>query len=100
MAAITSEPVDVSYEQFVVEHADRFAEYLRGVLGRQAEGRGGRIGVEDALQEALLRIYDQWPELQEIRDDERDRRLYRYLRDAASQALRREHGRHGQRPQQ
>jgi hypothetical protein len=41
----------------------------------------------------LLQIYEEWPELQDAHDDERDRRLYRCLRDAAGQALRAEHGR-------
>lgn len=99
VAATSLDPVDVSYEDFVRLHADRFGGYLRGVLGRQAEGRGGRVAVEDTLQEALLRIYAEWPELQELRDDERDRRLYRCLRDAAGQALRSEHGRPGERSQ-
>ncbi|WP_027004820.1 sigma-70 family RNA polymerase sigma factor [Conexibacter woesei] len=93
MAAITSEPVERSYEQFVAEYTDRFGAYLRGVLGRQGEGRGGRIGVEDALQEALMRVYENWAALQELADEERNRLLYRYLRDAAVQALRAEHGR-------
>ncbi|MET0601515.1 MAG: zf-HC2 domain-containing protein [Baekduia sp.] len=49
--------------------------------------------IDDTLQEALLRIYEEWPELQGAHDDERDRRLYRCLRDAAGQALRAEYGR-------
>jgi DNA-directed RNA polymerase specialized sigma24 family protein len=94
VALTTSDPVDGgSYEDFVRLHADRFSGYLRGMLGRQAEGRGGRVPVDDTLQEALLRIYEEWPELQDVDDDERDRRLYRCLRDAAGQALRAEHGR-------
>jgi DNA-directed RNA polymerase specialized sigma24 family protein len=93
VALTTSDPVNGSYEDFVRLHADRFGGYLRGVLGRQAEGRGGHVPVDDTLQEALLRIYEEWPELQGARDDERDRRLYRCLRDAAGQALRAEHGR-------
>jgi DNA-directed RNA polymerase specialized sigma24 family protein len=92
VAATSLDPVDTSYEDFVALHADRFGAYLRGVLGRAAEGRGGRVAVDDTLQEALLQIYAKWPELQELRDEERDRRLYRYLRDAAGQALRAEHG--------
>jgi hypothetical protein len=93
VALTTPDPVDGSYEDFVRLHADRFGGYLRGVLGRQAEGRGGRVPVDDTLQEALLQIYEEWPELQDVHDDERDRRLYRCLRDAAGQALRAEHGR-------
>jgi DNA-directed RNA polymerase specialized sigma24 family protein len=93
VALTTPDPVNGSYEDFVRLHADRFGGYLRGVLGRQAEGRGGRVPVDDTLQEALLQIYEEWPELQDAHDDERDRRLYRCLRDAAGQALRAEHGR-------
>jgi DNA-directed RNA polymerase specialized sigma24 family protein len=93
VALTTPDPVEGSYEDFVRLHADRFGGYLRGVLGRQAEGRGGRVAVDDTLQEALLQIYAEWPELQDVHDDERDRRLYRCLRDAAGQALRAEHGR-------
>ena len=84
-----------SYEEFVRLHADQFASYLRGMLGRQAEGRGGRVPVDDTLQDALLAIYSEWPELQAVRDEERDRRMYRCLRDAAAQALRTELGRRG-----
>jgi DNA-directed RNA polymerase specialized sigma24 family protein len=93
VALTTPDPVNGSYEDFVRLHADRFGGYLRGVLGRQAEGRGGRVPVDDTLQEALLQIYEEWPELRDAHDDERDRRLYRCLRDAAGQALRAEHGR-------
>jgi DNA-directed RNA polymerase specialized sigma24 family protein len=93
VALTTPDPVAGSYEDFVRLHADRFSGYLRGMLGRQAEGRGGRVPVDDALQEALLQIYEEWPELQGVQDDERDRRLYRCLRDAAGEALRAEHGR-------
>jgi DNA-directed RNA polymerase specialized sigma24 family protein len=82
-----------SFEEFVALHAERCGVYLRGLLGRQAEGRGGRVGVEDALQEALLAVYAEWPDLQDVRDEERDRRLYRCLRDAAGEALRAELGR-------
>jgi DNA-directed RNA polymerase specialized sigma24 family protein len=57
VAATSLDPVDASYEDFVGLHADRFDAYLRGVLGRQAEGRGGRVAVDDTLQEALLQIY-------------------------------------------
>lgn len=92
MALTTPDPVG-SYEDFVRLHADRFGDYLRGMLGRQAEGRGGRVPVDDTLQDALLQIYEDWPALQAVHDDERDRRLYRCLRDAAGQALRAEHGR-------
>lgn len=83
------------YEEFVRLHADRFSAYLRGMLGRQAEGRGGRVAVDDTLQDALLAIYAEWPELQDVRDDERDRRMYRCLRDAPGRALRAELGRRG-----
>lgn len=93
MALTTPDAVEGSYEDFVRLHADRFSGYLRGVLGQQAEGRGGRVPVDDTLQEALLQIYEEWPELQDVHDEERDRRLYRCLRDAAGQALRTEHGR-------
>jgi DNA-directed RNA polymerase specialized sigma24 family protein len=92
VAATSLDPIDASYEDFVELHADQFGAYLRGVLGNAAEGRGGRVAVDDTLQEALLQIYAKWPELQGLRDEERDRRLYRYLRDAAGQALRVEHG--------
>jgi DNA-directed RNA polymerase specialized sigma24 family protein len=93
VAATASLPGERSFEEFVALHAERFAAYLRGLLGRQAEGRGGRVAVDDTLQEALLAIYVEWPDLQHARDEERDRRLYRCLRDAAGQALRAEHGR-------
>lgn len=66
MALTTPDPVEGSYEDFVRLHADRFGGYLRGMLGRQAEGRGGRVPVDDTLQEALLQIYEEWPELQDV----------------------------------
>lgn len=84
---------DLSYEEFYRAHADRFSAFLGRTLGRQREGADGRIGVADTLQEAMLQIHRQWPELQRVGDEERDRRLYRCLRDAAGEALRREHGR-------
>jgi DNA-directed RNA polymerase specialized sigma24 family protein len=95
MAATAPTVEGRSYEEFVRMHAERFAAYLRGLLGLQAEGRGGRVAVDDTLQDALLAIYAEWPELQDVRDDERDRRMYRCLRDAAGQALRAELGRRG-----
>lgn len=78
----------IAYEQFVDAHVEEFRAYLKRVLDRQAEGRGGRIGVEDTLQDGLLRIYQRWPTLEQLPDDERNRRLYRHLRDAAGKALR------------
>ncbi len=93
MAATAPTVEGHSYEEFVRMHAERFAAYLRGMLGHQAEGRGGRVPVDDTLQNALLAIYSEWPELQAVRDEERDRRMYRCLRDAAGQALRTELGR-------
>jgi DNA-directed RNA polymerase specialized sigma24 family protein len=101
VAATVLDPGGVSYEEFVRLHADEFRRYLSTVLGRAAEERGGRVAVDDALQEGLLRIHAEWPELLHVRDEERDRRLYRCLRDAAGEALRAEHGRRehrGQRP--
>jgi DNA-directed RNA polymerase specialized sigma24 family protein len=86
----------VSYEQLVEAYAEQFRSYLRRVLDRQAEGRGGRIGVEDTLQEGLLRILQRWPDLQRLEAGERDRRLYRCLRDAAVAALRGEYGERAQ----
>jgi DNA-directed RNA polymerase specialized sigma24 family protein len=85
-----------SYEQVVGAYAEQFRLYLQRVLDRQAEGRGGRIGVEDTLQDGLLRIYERWPDFQRLDADERDRRLYRCLRDAAVDALRQEYGRRTQ----
>jgi DNA-directed RNA polymerase specialized sigma24 family protein len=80
------------YGMFVDLHAEQFTLYLRRLLDRSAEGRGGRVGVEDTLQDALVRIYHRWPELVGLDGDERDRRLYRCLRDAAADALRQEYG--------
>jgi DNA-directed RNA polymerase specialized sigma24 family protein len=80
------------YEQFVAAHVEQFRVYLQRVLDHQAEGRGGRISVDDTLQDGLLRIYERWPDLHGLGDDERDRRLYRCLRDAAVKALREEYG--------
>jgi DNA-directed RNA polymerase specialized sigma24 family protein len=80
------------YDEFVDLHAEQFTRYLRRLLDRSAEGRGGRVGVEDTLQEALVSIYRRWPELERLEDAERDRRLYRCLRSAAVDALRREYG--------
>lgn len=88
--------VDRSFDELVERHAERFRRYLRGMLGGQAEGQGGRIDVDDALQEALLAIYKQWPRLVEVPAEERNRRLYRCLRDAVGMALRAEHGRRTQ----
>ena len=99
MAATALDPGGVSYEEFVRLHAEEFRRYLSTVLGRAAEGRGGRVAVDDALQEGLLRIHAEWPELLQARDEERERRLYRCLRDAAGEALRAEHGRRGHRGQ-
>jgi DNA-directed RNA polymerase specialized sigma24 family protein len=95
MAATTPIVEGHSFEEVVRLHAERFAAYLRGMLGFQAEGRGGRVPVDDTLQDALLAIYSEWPELRDVRDDERDRRMYRCLRDAAGRALRAELGRRG-----
>jgi DNA-directed RNA polymerase specialized sigma24 family protein len=95
MAATTPIVERHSFEEVVHLHAERFAAYLRGMLGFQAEGRGGRVPVDDTLQDALLAIYSEWPELRDVRDDERDRRMYRCLRDAAGRALRAELGRRG-----
>jgi DNA-directed RNA polymerase specialized sigma24 family protein len=86
----------LSYEQVVGAYAEQFRLYLQRVLDRQAEGRGGRIGLEDTLQDGLLRIYQRWPDFQRLDADERDRRLYRCLRDAAVDALRGEYGRRTQ----
>ncbi len=95
MAATTPIVEGRSFEEVVRLHAEQFAAYLRGMLGFQAEGRGGRVPVDDTLQDALLAIYSEWPELRDVRDDERDRRMYRCLRDAAGRALRAELGRRG-----
>jgi DNA-directed RNA polymerase specialized sigma24 family protein len=102
VAAISTDPVvaGLSYEEFVELHAKRFVDYLRGVLGAQAEGRGGRVAVDDTLQEALLAIYAEWPELARAGVQERDRRVYRCLRDAAGEALRSEYGRRSRRSEQ
>jgi DNA-directed RNA polymerase specialized sigma24 family protein len=91
--------LDTGYEDFVREHSREFSRYLTRLLGRAREGAGGRVEVIDTLQEAMLRIAKEWPELAQIADDERDRRLYRCLRDAAGQALRHEYGRVGARHQ-
>jgi DNA-directed RNA polymerase specialized sigma24 family protein len=88
-----AEVVDEGYEAFFRAHAEEFASFLAGVLGSEADVRGGRAGVADALQEAMLRILREWGELEDADADERARRLYRCLRDAAGEALRREHGR-------
>ena len=90
---------DASYEDLYRAHSSEFSHYLARLLGRAQEGRGGRIAVEDTLQEAMLRIAKDWPQLATVEDEERDRRLYRCLRDAAGQALRDEHGRAGARRQ-
>lgn len=89
-APAPGDPLD--YDEFVDRHAEQFSRYLRRLLDRSAEGRGGRVGVEDTLQEALVSIYRRWPELELLEDDERDRRLYRCLRSAAVDAIRREYG--------
>jgi DNA-directed RNA polymerase specialized sigma24 family protein len=93
VAATALDSGGVSYEEFVRVHAEEFERYLSTLLGHEAEGRGGRVAVDDTLQEALLRIHAEWPELRQAGDHERDRRLYRCLRDAAGEALRSEHGR-------
>jgi DNA-directed RNA polymerase specialized sigma24 family protein len=101
VAATALDSGGVSYEEFVRLHAEEFQRYLHTVLGHEVEGRGGRVAIEDTLQEGLLRIHAEWPELQQAGDLERDRRLYRCLRDAAGEALRSEHGRRddrGERP--
>ncbi len=51
-----AELVDDGYDAFFRAHADEFAGFLTGVLGAEADVRGGRAGVADALQEAMLRI--------------------------------------------
>jgi DNA-directed RNA polymerase specialized sigma24 family protein len=88
---------DRDYEAFYRAHVDEFTRFLAGLLGAQADVRGGRAGVADALQEAMLRILGEWAELQQVDEGERGPRLYRCLRDAAGEALRREHGRRGAR---
>ena len=60
-----AEVVDEGYEAFFRAHADEFASFLAGVLGSEADVRGGRAGVADALQEAMLRILGEWGELEE-----------------------------------
>ncbi len=59
--------------------------------------KGAAVGSRSPThsQDALLAIYSEWPELRDVRDDERDRRMYRCLRDAAGRALRAELGRRG-----
>lgn len=94
-----AEVVDRGYEAFFAAHVEEFAGFLTGVLGTEADVRGGRAGVADALQEAMLRILREWGDLEQADDEERARRLYRCLRDAAGEALRREHGRRGARRQ-
>jgi RNA polymerase sigma factor (sigma-70 family) len=85
-------PASESYEEFVAAHAEQFRMYLQRVLGRGAEGQGGRVSVDDTLQDALLALYQRWPELDGLERGERSRRLYRWLRDAAVRALRAEYG--------
>jgi hypothetical protein len=59
MAATTPIVEGRSFEEFVGLHAERFTAYLRGMLGLQAEGRGGRVPVDDTLQDALLAIHSE-----------------------------------------
>jgi DNA-directed RNA polymerase specialized sigma24 family protein len=84
---------DESYEAFYRAHVDAFSRFLAGLLGSEADVRGGRASVADVLQDAMLRILREWGEIEHASEDERARRLYRCLRDAAGEALRREHGR-------
>lgn len=97
--AVLSQRDTTSYDELFRAHSSEFTAYLARLLGRAREGAGGRLGVEDTLQEAMLRIARDWPQLAMVEDEERDRRLYRCLRDAAGQALRDEHGRVGARRQ-
>ena len=78
------------YEQYVAANADAFSAYLRRALGSQEERRGGRVSAADALQDAFVAILREWPQWEGLGDDDRDRRAYRCVRDAAGQALRRE----------
>ena len=96
-AVMRAELVDEGYEAFFAAHTAEFERFLTGMLGSEADVRGGRAGVADALQEAMLGILREWGDLEQVGDDERARRLYRCLRDAAGEALRREHGRRGAR---
>jgi hypothetical protein len=64
VAATALDSGGVSYEDFVRLHAEEFGRYLTTLLGREAEGHGGRVAVDDTLQEALLRIHAEWPELE------------------------------------
>lgn len=93
MASTLTAPAGIPFARFVDENTQVFSRYLRDMLGTEAEGAGGRIGVADTLQEALIHVVAEWPELQHSRDPARDKRLYRCLMDAAGEALRTEHGR-------
>lgn len=85
-------PTAGTYEQAVEAHVEHFRAYVRRVLDRAAEGRGGRIGVEDTLQDALLKIYERWPQVSVLDEQDRNWHMYRCVRDAAVRALRREYG--------
>ncbi len=95
MGAVSSSELDRAFESFYLENVRDFERYLVGKLGGDAEGRGGRVGVEDALQAGVIRMLKEWPALHEADKHERAERAYRCLKSAAIDALRTVHGRHG-----
>lgn len=82
-----------SFEQFVAEHTGLLRKYMAGQLSGAAN-----VSLEDALQEGLVRIWkewDSWP----ADAEQRLRYAQRALKCAAIDAVRRQYGRDGTRPQ-
>jgi RNA polymerase sigma factor (sigma-70 family) len=80
-----------NFERFVAAHTGLLRKYMAGQIS------GSSVGLEDALQEGLMRIWrewDGWP----ADEQEQLRYAQRALKCAAVDAIRREHGRDGNRP--
>jgi RNA polymerase sigma factor (sigma-70 family) len=92
MATVASPRRGRNFEAFVQQHAGLLRNYMAGQVA------GSNVNAEDALQEGLVRIWREW-EGWPGDHEEQLRYAQRALRCAAVDAIRREHGRDGARPQ-
>jgi len=90
MAVISPRKPSASFDELYAANVAGFRRYLRGRLSSEGSPV---IDPEDALQEAMADAFARWQEVESAPPGERERRLYRLVRDAASEALRKEYGR-------
>jgi len=90
MAVISPRKPCASFDELYAANVAGFRRYLRGRLSSEGSPV---IDPEDALQEAMADAFARWQEVESAPPGERERRLYRLVRDAASEALRKEYGR-------